>query len=444
MIARLRYFIRLTVAFISRFKALIFIGVGFGFLIFFIITLILPNFLGTTSQKIGIAGRYTPNSLPLPILQMIGRGLTKLDKDGSFAPDLASAWETNDKGKTWVFHLKKDVYWQDGKKVTSSNINYAFSDVTVSRPDSSTIVFQLQNPYAAFPSVVSRPTFKTGLLGTGEWQVKNLSLAGTYVDEITLEKMTGTNSQEKRVVYKFFPTEEQTKLAFELGKIDRIHGIFDPKPLDTWRRVKISKETDTGEFVAVFLNTNTLSDKSFRQALSYSIDKKKLGGERAISPISVDSWAYNPQVKPYEYDQEKAKTLISEYKKQNKLDNINLNLTAPPALLDQAEQIVTDWQKAGVGVNLQVMSNVPSEYDALLAIFDIPEDPDQYSIWHSTQTSTNITHYTNPRIDKLLEDGRTEIDAASRKQTYFDFQRYLVEDSPAIFLYYPDNYTIER
>lgn len=439
MIARLRYILRLTLAFTSRFKALILIGIVFGVIIFFAFRFIFPLLGGVAVERVGLTGRYAANSLPTTILSMIGQGLTKLDRDGSVIPDLASSWETPDQGKTWIFHLQKGINWQDGKPVTSTSINYAFSDVTITRPDAYTIVFKLQNPYAAFPSVVSRPTFKSGLLGTGDWQVKNLSLAGTFVDQISLE-----NKEKQTVIYKFYPTEEQTKLAFELGKIDKVQGLFDPKPLDSWPRLKDLKTVETGEYVAVFLNNSVLSDKSLRQALAYAIDKDNLGGARALSPISIDSWAYNPQVKPYDYDPEKAKGLIGDYKKANKTDNLAITLTAPPVLLPQAEIIVRNWQSVGVNANLQVMSNIPNDYQALLAIFDIPDDPDQYSIWHSTQTATNITHYSNPRIDKLLEDGRTEIDTQARKQTYFDFQRYLVEDSPAIFLYYPTTYTISR
>ena len=62
----------------------------------------------------------------------------------------------------------------------------------------------------------------------------------------------------------------------------------------------------------------------------------------------------------------------------------------------------------------QAKPNVRGVYTVV--IFDIPEDPDQYSIWHSTQDATNITHYESPRIDKLLEDGRSEIDTESRRK----------------------------
>lgn len=435
-----RYILRLTSAFISRFKVLILVGILFGVAFFFVLRFLLPVLSDSAAEKIGITGRYTANTLPNSILRLIGQGLTKLGGDGSTEPDLALSWESPDKGKTWIFHLKENILWQDSKPLVSANISYPFSDVSVERPDTKTIVFKLQNPYSAFPSVVSKPVFKSGLLGTGEWEVKNLSLVGSFVDEITLQK------NGERIIYRFYPTEEQTKLAFKLGQIDTIEGIFDLSPFNSWKRAKITKTIDTGEYVALFFNTQDkiLADKTMRQALSYAIDKEALGSVRAVSPISMDSWAYNPQVKPYDFDLGKAKTIVADYKKSAKIDQLVINITAPPVLLSQAEIIVKNWQEAGITPNLQVMSNIPSDYQSLLAVFDIPEDPDQYSAWHSTQTVTNITKYSNPRIDKLLEDGRTEIDTQSRRQTYFDFQRFLVEDSPAAFLFYPTTYTIRR
>lgn len=437
----LRYIFRLIAAFFARFKAVIFISIGLGVAIFFIVRVISPFLMGPAPERIGIPGRFTPVTLPTAILQKVGNGLTKLDASGSVEPDLASSWETPDKGKTWIFKLKDGLSWQDGKKVTAQTINYQFSDVTVTRPDPQTIVFELQNPYSAFPSVVSRPIFKSGLLGTGQWEVKKITLAGSFVDSLTLQNKNG-----QKIIYKFYPTEERAVLAFELGEVDTITDVINPSPLDTWGKAKVSKNVNTGEYVAVFLNTQDklLSDKNLRQALAYGIDKDAFGEMRAIGPISADSWAYNPQVKPYNFDQEKAKGMINDYKKSAQLDNLTINLTSSPILLVNAEIIQKNWEAIGVNVNLQVMANVPSDYQALLAIFDIPDDPDQYSIWHSTQTATNITHYQNPRIDKLLEDGRSEINLEDRRKTYLDFQRFLVEDSPAIWLYYPSTYTIAR
>jgi len=54
----------------------------------------------------------------------------------------------------------------------------------------------------------------------------------------------------------------------------------------------------------------------------------------------------------------------------------------------------------------------------------------------------NITKYNDPRIDKLLEDGRMTSDEERRKELYFDFQKSLTEDLPAIFLYHPYKYNV--
>jgi len=442
-----RYVFRLIWALLTRFKVLILLSICLGIAIFFGLKFFLPVMARPVSQRIGIPGRFTPSTLPSEVLGKVGRGLTKLNPEGSVEPDLASFWETPDKGKTWIFSLKEGPTWQDGKKVTSHSVNYQFSDVKVENPDDKTIVFKLQNPYSAFPSVVSRPVFKSGLLGTGEWEVKKIDLAGTFVNRLTIQNKDG-----KKITYKFYPTEERSVLAFELGEIDTLTHILNPTPLDRWPKVKLARDTNAGEYTAIFFNTkdNLLSDKSLRQALSYGINKKILEGERAsvyaraISPISMNSWAYNSQVKPYNFDPEKAKSMINDYKKAAKISELIINLTSSPILLSQAEKISKDWEAIGVKVNLQVMASVPSDYQALLAIFDTPEDPDQYSIWHSTQASTNITHYNNPRIDMLLEDGRTQINLEDRKKTYLDFQRFLVEESPAAFLYYPSTYTISR
>jgi peptide/nickel transport system substrate-binding protein len=371
---------------------------------------------------------------------MISSGLTGLDAAGNVQPALAESWETSDSGKTWTFKLKPEIFWQDGKKLVSADVSYQFSDATVTYPDDQTITFTLQSAYSAFPSVVARPVFRKGLLGTGEWKVDDLSLVGDFIDHLALEKENG-----ERAVYKFYPTEERTKLAFQLGEVDVVKDLLDPSPLVDWKGIKTEKTVNKGEYVAVFLNTddNLLADKSLRQALDYATRKDNLGGTRAISPIPSTSWAYNSTVKPYLYDAEKARSMINVMSAEVK-NNLNIKLTTSPILLPQAELIQKDWQEVGVKVEIQVMSNIPNEYQALLAIFDVPDDPDQYTLWHSTQTQTNITRYSNPRIDKLLEDGRTTVNISQRRQIYLDFQRFLLEDAPAIFLYYPNNYTFSR
>ena len=436
----LRYYFRLAMAFVGRFKAILLVGVGLGFLIFFAISFIAPSIFRGTSQRIGINGRYHTDTLPSFILDTIGDGLTKLNESGTPEPDLATSWESPDKGKTWIFHLGDRVTWQDGKPVTSQTIVYQFSDVVTELPDEKTIIFKLQNPFAPFPAAVARPTFRKGLLGTGEFKVKKLSLAGPFVQELTL-----VNSKKDKKIFKFYPTLERTELAFKLGEVDKIINIFDPEPFQNWNTANIQKEVNTDQIVTLFFNTqdSLLSEKSLRQALVYSIDKDSFNGQRAISPISPNSWAYNPQAKEYNYDLKRAEELMDELPQEAK-SGLQIKLVSTPALLPTAEKIANQWDKLGIETTVLVSSIIPNEFQVFLTIFDIPKDPDQYAFWHSTQTATNISNYSSPRIDKFLEDGRVQLDYNERRRTYLDFQRFLTEDLPAVFLFYPSYYTIAR
>jgi len=437
----LRYSLKLIQAFISRFKALILIGILLGFCFFLALKFVLlPFFTAKENQRIGLVGKYRLDSLPGEVLSLISFGLTKVGPDGSFEPMLAKSWETPDKGKTWIFHIDDNFTWQDGSKIKSSDISYNFSDVEIEKPDEKTIIFKLKNPFSPFPGVVSKPIFKKGLLGLGDWKVKKVSLSGNYVEEIVL-----VNKNKNQKTYKFYPTEDRLKLAFKLGQVDILENIFDPSPFDKWGFLNIEKKVNTREIVTIFFNTTDkyLSEKTIRQALYYAIDRNKLSLNKAISPIYPESWAYNPLVKPYDYDPEKAKNLIKSLPEQSK-EGMEIKLTTTPAMLAVAEEIVKMWQEMGIKAQVQALPIIPDDYQALLVIFESPVDPDQYSIWHATQTAINYSKYKNPRIDALLEEGRSKLDLEERRKIYLDFQRFLLEDAPAAFLYHPDIYTISR
>jgi peptide/nickel transport system substrate-binding protein len=446
MVAYFRYFIRLTQAYIKRFKGIIIIGVVLGGILSTLFIFFSPALTRAKSERIAIAGRYYSENLPSSVVSLISDGLTHVDENGIVEPALAESWETPDKGKTWIFRLKKDMKWQDGTPITSNTIQYEFADVDIERPDDETIVFKLDQAFSPFPTVVSSPVFKQGLLGMKAWSVKNITATGGFIEKLEL-----VNGQDTKL-YRFYPTVERTKLAYKLGEVDTIIELQDPIPFDTWKNTNVSSNADTSQVATIFFNTQdpTLSEKSLRQALAYAIDKNTLIagnqnalGERAIGNMSPKSWSFNPQVKPYDFDQNRARELIDDLPDEVTKD-LSIKLMTSPLLLSAAEKIVNDWRAIGIPATVQISTVTPAEYQAFLTLYDIPKDPDQYPLWHSTQATTNISHYASPRIDKLLEDGRILIDLEERRKVYLDFQRFLLEDLPAVFLYYPKYYTITR
>jgi peptide/nickel transport system substrate-binding protein len=406
-------------------------------LIFFIFAKYIPSPKQTT--RIGRIGKYNSETFPQDIQAMISRGLVSMSEDGKILPDLAESWEIQDGGNAYVFKLRDDIYWHDGTKLTSEDISYNFKDVDVIREDG-TISYKLKEPFAPFLSAVTKPILKKNKLGTGDYKLVKTQVYTGVLQSMILE------TDSKRIIYKFYPTETSSLTAYSLGEIDKIENISTvPESIKKDKTSEIVEVNTKGDQQAVlFFNNNdtVLTSKQARQALAYAIEDKSFGKERAISPIKESSWAFNDLVKTYDFDPDKAKTLLAQDIKDPK--NIKLELKTMLQYLDYAESIAESWRKTlGVEVEVKVVSNVTSDYQILLADFTPPLDPDQYSIWHSTQ-NTNFTHSSNLKIDKLLEDGRRTSDQKLRKEIYQDFQRFLLEDSPAVFLFKSATYTINR
>jgi len=74
------------------------------------------------------------------------------------------------------------------------------------------------------------------------------------------------------------------------------------------------------------------------------------------------------------------------------------------------------------------------------------EDPDIFEyVFHSEKfapNGANRSYYSNPRVDALIDQARSELDQNTRKQLYAEIQRILAEELPYIDLWYQDNVLI--
>lgn len=438
---RLRFFWRLSTAFISKYFILIVLGSLFGVISFILSPKIVHFFPKNRAvYSIAIIGRFIQTDIPITIQQKISIGLTKLDSQGGVVPALASSWEITDEGKTYNFKLDETIRWQDGSKVKAHDINYQFRDAQIIYPDDLHIIFKLKDPFSPLATVVSKPIFKSGLLGLGSYKVASFKKNGSFLTNLTLTP-TDKNSSSPKLIYSFYPSSVNARAAFKLGQVDTIEDLTDAGDLANWPNTKLKPIIHTDRFVGIFFNNKDQflggsNGKSVRQALAYAIDKSRWEN-RASSPISPDSWAYNSDVKKYEYSVQKAHDLLTKAGKPPP----EINITTVPLYLDVAENIQKDWQALGLKINITAKPNIDDDFQVLIFAQAIPQDPDQYNLWHSTQ-ATNITHYHSPRIDKLLEDGRKTSDIKERKSLYADFQRFIAEEVPVIFLFHPITYNL--
>ncbi len=448
MIKKLRIWSWIVSAFIKKYAIGITIGTIAGVILVVYFDPILKMLPITNTQHIGRIGSFTLAQLPLDIQQQVSSGLTKINQKGDWVADVANTVNINQDGTQYTVTINPETTWNDGTPLTTADIELNIADVTIDRPDPQTITFTLQEAFAPFPTILSQPILrktkmgfirkKTEISGINEFSITDVETNGQYLKKVIL------SSGNSVKVYHFYPTEEDALVAFKLGHIDTIEGLSSA-PMDQWSNVSIEKEPDPNRYLTLFFNTAdpNLQDKTIRQMLAYATPKST-DDDRVISPISRNSWAYNPQVKPYLYNLDTAKEMLDKIVAANPNIELQITLTTTPAYVDIGQQIVDAWNQLGVTANLQIVSFPDTnEYQALLIGQQIPDDPDQYALWHSTQ-ATNIAKYKSPKIDKLIEDGRKETDKDKRKQIYLDFQRFLVEDSPAVFLQELPNFTIAR
>lgn len=413
--------------------ALIILGV---ILLFFLFARYLPT--PKNSLRIARIGKYNLVDLPPDIQNEVSLGLVTVDDQGTVHPALASEFSLSDDGLTYTFKLDPQLSWHNGTRVVPTDITYNFNDVEVSY-GSDSVTYHLKEPFAPFYSAVSKPLLKKNKYGVGEYRITKSVLGNGVLQKLIIE------SETVRKIYKFYPTESSALTAFKLGEVDQIDGLtVNPETFMSDNTVTINQSAISRRHTVLFINNNDnyLTSKPTRQALAYAIKDKTHDSVRQPSPISLDSWAYNPLVKTYDYDLPRAQTLFNQENPNKSV--VKLEIKTMLSYLDLAESIAADWREAfGIEVSVKVVSSIADDYQILLADFAPPADPDQYTIWHSTQP-TNFTHYSNLKVDQLLEDGRRTSNLKLRKELYQDFQRFLLEDCPAVFLFASNSYELTR
>lgn len=439
---RIAYYIVLYGIARHRLKAIV-AFVGVCFIIFSLFQL--PTIVRAFQQEVfieGMVGQYQKDTLPPVIENLISLGLTKIAPDGTAIPSAATRWDITEEGRLYTFYLREDLYWHDGTPFTAADLSYLFQGIETNPVSAHIIQFRLKNPYAPFPTLLAKPLLKgENLAGLGEYRVKRVDASANRISAIELERTNkqATQDENAKIIFRFYPSASDLITAYKLGELKAALGFFNPQELLSWRTVAYQKQVLYDSYVAVLFNTrqqtgNMLSEKNIRQALSYAIPRGSVLGEEAVSPIPPTSWAFNPGVKQYVYDLNVAKDLLQR-KDASFSGEIVLTATAP--YKQQAESIVESWKKLGLIASVSVVPEIGKNFQAALVRQQIPPDPDQYALWHSLQKETNLTGYSTPRIDKLLEDGRAIMNQEERKIKYEDFQKFLVEDAPAVFLYYP-------
>jgi peptide/nickel transport system substrate-binding protein len=429
--------------------------------------------------------------------ELLFDGLVARDASFHFTPALAERWEQPD-ALTLVFHLRGGVRFHDGRPLTARDVLWtidsmrsgkvispkaaAYASVdTVEARDAQTVVFHLKhadnflltNLSTGAIGIVpegSGRDFWQHPVGTGPFRFVSQQIDQDVVIERNPLSWTAAPKLE-RVRFAVVPDAITESLELEKGSGD---VAINSLPMDSLpalaSRPNLQME-DTGgtqiQYLAFNLSDPLLKDARVRQAIACAIDRGQIiqtlmlgHAQPARSMLPQNHWAWSGDGPRFDYDPARAARLLDEAGHGRGSDGVRFHLIMKTSNTEDIRLLaaVLQQQLAKVGIALDLRSYEFATFysDVTRGAFQMyslrwiggNEQPDIFSYAFATANFTpkgaNRGHYSNARLDALLDDAAQSEDAARRRADYAEAQRILASDLPAINLWYRDTIVVHN
>src|SRR5579875_2155414 len=403
---------------------------------------------------------------------------------------LASSYEIKDNGTTYIFTLKDNLKFSDGRPLTAQDfvrsINRAVAInapegpewlitsfvKNVTAPDNKTVVFHLFQPVSYFLALLAtppyfpiNPAYKPNAVDSDQ----TAGGAGAYRitkwvrdQELDLEAnpyfYNGTPKVSK-VIIKFYSDATALRAALQSGEINIAWRTLNPVDISNLKSNPNFNVIQAPSAFIRYLIFNTemspVNNVKVRQALAAAINRTDIVNRvfsgtvvPLYSLIPIGMWSYSPVFKKYgDGNLTYAEQLLQQagYSSSNKLQ---IDLWYTPSHYGSKEanlaQVLKEqWESTGM-VSVTLRSAEWSTYlkqaangTMMLSLFGwYPDylDPDDYTspfLDASANTWTG-SHYNNTQVNQLLFQARGLTDINQRTSIYQNVQNILANDVPFI------------
>jgi peptide/nickel transport system substrate-binding protein len=281
-------------------------------------------------------------------------------------------------------------------------------------------------------------------------------------DHVTLERFAdywdAKDIHFDKVVYQVFPDSSVRLANLQAGTTDLTEYIAptDVAAVKANPKLRLVVSDALGySGITNNLNNGVRSNTPYgtnalvRQAFDAAIDRAALVkvvfndmNTPTVQAVSKSSPFYDTALPPPPRDLAKAKALL---KQAGVSVPVKVELLTPnqPDVLQEAEVIQSMTAEAGFDVHIQAMEFASSlaastrgEFEAYLIGWSgrVDIDGNTYQFLHTGQ-GNNVSHYSSPIVDKLLEEGRGTTDMAKRLAAYQQLWPVLRRDLPVTYLY---------
>ncbi|HMK24315.1 MAG TPA: ABC transporter substrate-binding protein [Terriglobales bacterium] len=417
--------------------------------------------------------------------------LLKRDENLNVQPALAERWETPD-ALTYVFHLHPGVRFHNGQALTSCDVKWTFDSLitgkirstksstyrsvqSVEARDDYTVAFHLREPFS--PLLWNLSDGSVGIVPYGSLAEMTEHPIGSgpfrFVraepdKEVVLERNDdywGAKPHLHRVRFAVVPDTITRALELRKGSADVAINALTPDMVATLEREPNLSVLRAPGTVLQYMNFNLrdpiLRDVRVRHALAYAIDRRPMlqylwrgVAQPANSILPVQSWAYDDNVPRYEHDPQRAREIL-DTAGYSAHDGVRFHLTMKTSTDENTRLMVAVLQQqlreVQIQLDIRTFEFATFFSDITKGAFQVHslrwiggnEDPDIFEYaFHSSKfppNGANRTFYSNPRIDTLVDEARSELDLNVRKKLYAQIQEILAEDLPSINLWYLDN-----
>lgn len=423
---------------------------------------------------------------------LLFNGLVRLNPQLEPQPDLALSWDYTSPTKL-VVELRPDVVFHDGQPFTAEDVVYTYtslldpefeaprsalyspiSDVTAVNP--LTVEFTLSQPYAPLLQyldlgIVPRgaaeelgPEFGNQPIGTGPFRLESWS-KGEKIEVVANDRYFRGKPNVDGLSIRIIPDNTVRLLALESGDLDFIHSPVPPQDLERLGNSDNLVVEQTTALGYTYLNLNTqdpaLSDVRVRQALAHLTDRDAISellfygmDQPGQSFLLPNTPFYSDDVTTYAYDPEIAAQLLDEAgwtagadgnrEKDGQPLTLELVTNVDPNRQQVLEFLQGEWATAGINVSVRVYDFAAMLADLTAGEFQVSlvgwlglTDPDRATyLQFTTDGASNYGKYSNPEVDQLLEQGRTELDLEARQATYTQAAQIVTDELPYIFVLY--------
>jgi peptide/nickel transport system substrate-binding protein len=408
-------------------------------------------------------------------------------------PNLASRWDVSADERTFTFYLDPRARFHDGTPVDAAAIRYSFERLLRLRKgaawmitgvvepgnievvNAGTIRFNLTKPFAPFLQVLpwlfivnpklveanrgsddGQAFLRSTIAGSGPFRLRRAEPSNLYELERARDGWHRQGGNLDRAVWKVVRETSIQRLMIEHGDAHIAVNLSSDDMISVRRHPHLVSIIEP-EYLLFQLRLNTkhgpFTDENLRKAVSYALDYQGMLDESgyaklSVGPIPAGMPGFDEDLRVYRTDLAKAREYLARtpYAKGG-LKLVMTHISGQEQQRRWSLVLLDSLKRLGIELEIRQLTwpdivaaaRTPQTCPDIFAVYTGADydDPDDmaFNFYHSSRNGNwaNPT-YSDPEVDRIIMEARSEPDKVKRAALYGRFQRRVVDQAPDLWV----------